>query len=181
MFVQSGFLWSSWKHDGADVRGAATHAKGLLLSVSQLMKRAFSSESVHSCVGPPLSVSQLMQRACCCRGTAAKRLSSIGSPLVSHCVNLCLCSTMTHYNILIFGCEWKLKQCHLFYYQLLLVSVDKMSTDPAECNIKVVCRFRPLNDSEEKAGSKFIVKFPQGTEDCVSIGVKNDDTFYLKT
>lgn len=43
---------------------------------------------------------------------------------------------------------------------------------PAEDSIKVVCRFRPLNDSEEKAGSKFIVKFPQGSEEnCISIGV----------
>jgi len=51
-----------------------------------------------------------------------------------------------------------------------------MSADreiPAEDSIKVVCRFRPLNDSEEKAGSKFVVKFPQGSEDnCVSIGGK---------
>lgn len=39
-----------------------------------------------------------------------------------------------------------------------------------ECSIKVVCRFRPLNDAEEKAGSKFVVKFP-GSEDCISIGV----------
>lgn len=43
---------------------------------------------------------------------------------------------------------------------------------PAEDSIKVVCRFRPLNDSEEKAGSKFIVKFPQGGEEnCISIAV----------
>uniref|UniRef100_A0A646QHZ2 Kinesin-like protein n=1 Tax=Hemiscolopendra marginata TaxID=943146 RepID=A0A646QHZ2_9MYRI len=47
-----------------------------------------------------------------------------------------------------------------------------MTTDPAECSIKVVCRFRPLNDSEEKTGSKFIVKFPTGTEECISIGGK---------
>lgn len=50
-----------------------------------------------------------------------------------------------------------------------------MSADreiPAEDSIKVVCRFRPLNDSEEKAGSKFVVKFPQGPEEnCLSIGV----------
>ncbi|XP_074031503.1 kinesin heavy chain [Leptinotarsa decemlineata] len=44
---------------------------------------------------------------------------------------------------------------------------------PAEDSIRVVCRFRPLNDSEEKAGSKFIVKFPQGSdENCISIGGK---------
>lgn len=43
---------------------------------------------------------------------------------------------------------------------------------PAEDSIKVVCRFRPLNDSEERAGSKFIVKFPQGGEEnCISIAV----------
>ncbi|XP_066587811.1 kinesin heavy chain [Prorops nasuta] len=43
----------------------------------------------------------------------------------------------------------------------------------AEDSIKVVCRFRPLNDSEEKAGSKFIVKFPTGGEEnCISIGGK---------
>lgn len=42
----------------------------------------------------------------------------------------------------------------------------------AEDSIKVVCRFRPLNDSEEKAGSKFIVKFPTGPdENCITIGV----------
>lgn len=46
------------------------------------------------------------------------------------------------------------------------------SDSPDECSIKVVCRFRPLNDAEEKAGSKFIVKFPQGTEECISIGGK---------
>ncbi|KAK0178999.1 hypothetical protein PV327_007827 [Microctonus hyperodae] len=43
----------------------------------------------------------------------------------------------------------------------------------AEDSIKVVCRFRPLNDSEERAGSKFIVKFPAGgDENCISIGGK---------
>lgn len=44
----------------------------------------------------------------------------------------------------------------------------------AEDSIRVVCRFRPLNDSEERAGSKFVVKFPSGSDDnCISIGVSN--------
>lgn len=44
---------------------------------------------------------------------------------------------------------------------------------PAEDSIKVVCRFRPLNDSEEKAGSKFVVKFPNTAEEnCISIAGK---------
>ncbi|EDW72378.1 uncharacterized protein Dwil_GK20895 [Drosophila willistoni] len=44
---------------------------------------------------------------------------------------------------------------------------------PAEDSIKVVCRFRPLNDSEEKAGSKFVVKFPNNPdENCISIAGK---------
>ncbi|KAA0718730.1 Kinesin-1 heavy chain [Triplophysa tibetana] len=42
--------------------------------------------------------------------------------------------------------------------------------DPAECTIKVVCRFRPLNNSEVKRGDKYIATF-QG-EDNVVIGGK---------
>ena len=38
-----------------------------------------------------------------------------------------------------------------------------------ECSIKVVCRVRPLNESEEKTGSKFVIKFP--TDDSILIGV----------
>lgn len=41
--------------------------------------------------------------------------------------------------------------------------------DTTSCSIKVVCRIRPLNESEEKAGSKFIVKFP--SEESISIAV----------
>lgn len=49
---------------------------------------------------------------------------------------------------------------------------DKPSA--AEDSIQVVARFRPLNDSEERAGSRFVVSFPQnkGQEDqFVTIGV----------
>lgn len=42
--------------------------------------------------------------------------------------------------------------------------------DPAECNIKVMCRFRPLNESEVARGDKYIAKF-QG-EDTVVIAVR---------
>ena len=37
------------------------------------------------------------------------------------------------------------------------------------CNIKVICRVRPLNDREVNAGSKFVLKFP--TEDSIIIAV----------
>nr|CAG4643016.1 EOG090X014G [Ilyocryptus agilis] len=44
---------------------------------------------------------------------------------------------------------------------------------PGEDSIRVVCRFRPLNDAEERAGSKFIVKFSPGNDDqCFSLGGK---------
>lgn len=50
---------------------------------------------------------------------------------------------------------------------------ERERENAGEDSIKVVCRFRPLNDSEEKAGSKFIVKFPSGQEEnCISIGVR---------
>jgi kinesin family protein 5 len=49
---------------------------------------------------------------------------------------------------------------------------EEKEAAPSEDSIRVVCRFRPLNDTEERTGSKFIVKFPSGTDDqCVSIGV----------
>lgn len=41
--------------------------------------------------------------------------------------------------------------------------------DPAECTIKVMCRFRPLNSSEVARGDKYIPKFTG--EDQVSISV----------
>uniref|UniRef100_A0A452RLD7 Kinesin-like protein n=1 Tax=Ursus americanus TaxID=9643 RepID=A0A452RLD7_URSAM len=43
--------------------------------------------------------------------------------------------------------------------------------DPAECNIKVMCRFRPLNESEVNRGDKYVAKF-QG-EDTVMIAVSD--------
>lgn len=37
----------------------------------------------------------------------------------------------------------------------------------------MIHRFRPLNDTEERTGSKVIVKFPSGSDDqCVSISGK---------
>ena len=56
-------------------------------------------------------------------------------------------------------------------------------SSPAEDSIKVICRFRPLNTSEEKAGSKFIVKFPSqgGSDDnACSIGVSSHHGCMLK-
>lgn len=44
-----------------------------------------------------------------------------------------------------------------------------MNSNPSECNIKVVCRFRPLNPSEERQGSQNIVSFPPGSRDSVNI------------
>lgn len=41
--------------------------------------------------------------------------------------------------------------------------------DPAECSIKVMCRFRPLNEAEILRGDKFIPKFKG--EDTVVVGV----------
>ncbi|XP_075443841.1 kinesin-1 heavy chain [Ascaphus truei] len=38
--------------------------------------------------------------------------------------------------------------------------------DPAECSIKVMCRFRPLNDSEVVRGDKYVAKF-QGEETVI--------------
>lgn len=47
--------------------------------------------------------------------------------------------------------------------------------DPAECSIKVMCRFRPLNEAEILRGDKFIPKF-KGDETVV-IGVSVRDAW----
>uniref|UniRef100_A0A8D2Q7D3 Kinesin-like protein n=1 Tax=Varanus komodoensis TaxID=61221 RepID=A0A8D2Q7D3_VARKO len=47
--------------------------------------------------------------------------------------------------------------------------------DPAECSIKVMCRFRPLNEAEILRGDKFIPKFKG--EDTVVIGVRKPYVF----
>lgn len=47
--------------------------------------------------------------------------------------------------------------------------------DPAECSIKVMCRFRPLNEAEILRGDKFIPKF-KGDETVV-IGVSGRDVW----
>lgn len=41
-----------------------------------------------------------------------------------------------------------------------------------ECNIRVVARFRPLNESEERTGSKSVVKFPPDQEGTLLISVR---------
>jgi kinesin family protein 5 len=48
----------------------------------------------------------------------------------------------------------------------------KMSVMANECNIRVMCRFRPLNKSEELIGSKMIVKFPSDSEDTAILNGK---------
>ena len=40
---------------------------------------------------------------------------------------------------------------------------------PADETIRVICRIRPLNSIEEKAGSKFVLKFP--SDETISCGV----------
>ena len=51
---------------------------------------------------------------------------------------------------------------------------DKKEEIPSEDNIRVICRFRPLNDTEERTGSKFVVKFPSGgDENVVNVAVSH--------
>ena len=46
--------------------------------------------------------------------------------------------------------------------------LEPAAAPPAECNIKVICRVRPLNSVEERAGSKFVLKL---ADETVGIGV----------
>ncbi|KAI0980262.1 hypothetical protein GJ496_009803 [Pomphorhynchus laevis] len=46
------------------------------------------------------------------------------------------------------------------------------AVNPSEFNIRVLCRFRPLNDSERRANCSAITKFPHGTDDTVFVSGK---------
>lgn len=52
-----------------------------------------------------------------------------------------------------------------------------MADASTECNIKVLCRFRPLNQSEIIRGDKFIPKFQ--ADDTVIIAVSFTSIFWL--
>lgn len=41
-----------------------------------------------------------------------------------------------------------------------------------QCGVRVLCRVRPLNEMEERAGSKFIPKI-SSDETSISVGVSN--------
>lgn len=58
---------------------------------------------------------------------------------------------------------------YFFFYRWISIRQPWKMADPAECTIKVMCRFRPLNSSEVTRGDRYIPKF-QG-EDTVVIGV----------
>lgn len=51
--------------------------------------------------------------------------------------------------------------------------------DSSECNIKVICRVRPLNDSEEKTGSKFVLKFPTEESVNIAVSINSITTFFF--
>lgn len=54
---------------------------------------------------------------------------------------------------------------------------EKPPRQEADDSIRVICRIRPLNKSEEAAGSKFVCSFPssRGQEDqMVAVGVSCD-------
>lgn len=53
-------------------------------------------------------------------------------------------------------------------------------SNPGEdCNIRVVCRVRPLNDIEKSKESKFVVKFHDDNEGQISLNVSITNIFRL--
>lgn len=61
---------------------------------------------------------------------------------------------------------------------------EEAPNQQADDSIRVICRVRPLNKSEEAAGSKFVTSFPssRGQEDqMVSVGVSTTSAFFSLT
>ena len=64
------------------------------------------------------------------------------------------------------GSRWGLHQGYLQVGRAII-------SDIFDFGKQIMHRFRPLNDTEERTGSKVIVKFPSGSDDqCVSISGK---------
>lgn len=57
----------------------------------------------------------------------------------------------------------KIKFIYFLEYNIFVMA------DASECGVKVMCRFRPLNESEQSRGDKYIPKFKG--EDTVVITV----------
>lgn len=47
-----------------------------------------------------------------------------------------------------------------------------MEADSSECNIKVVCRFRPQSQSEINSGGLVMTKYPAKSNDTTVFGVR---------
>ncbi|RWS01595.1 kinesin heavy chain-like protein, partial [Dinothrombium tinctorium] len=48
-----------------------------------------------------------------------------------------------------------------------------MEPNGSKNNVKIVCRFRPINSAEEKFGKEITVNFPSNQENIVSMGKKH--------
>lgn len=49
--------------------------------------------------------------------------------------------------------------------------INNMEGDSSECNIKVVCRFRPQSQSEVNSGGSLMTKYPSKSNDTTVFGV----------
>ena len=54
-----------------------------------------------------------------------------------------------------------------------------MEADSSECNIKVVCRFRPHSQSEVNSGGLLMTKYPAKSNDTTVFGVRRRNSIKL--
>jgi hypothetical protein len=54
-----------------------------------------------------------------------------------------------------------------------------MEADSSECNIKVVCRFRPQSQSEVNSGGLLMTKYPAKSNDTTVFGVRRRNSIKL--
>lgn len=64
-------------------------------------------------------------------------------------INQCLSASIRHVG-----------HCEAVAHRHIWLHEKQNMGDPSECNIKVVCRFRPQSEAENKAGGQVVVKFP---------------------
>ena len=74
---------------------------------------------------------------------------------------------------------WRTKSCHSTTFDVCCSTRlfedflnYNMEADSSECNIKVVCRFRPQSRSEVNSGGLVMTKYPAKSNDTTVFGVR---------
>ena len=153
----------SWRHENPKVNSRSTGCKcgSHFFQISRFLNGIYQGISLFlHC----LWIMELIGTILCTHGVSRRRFVWGNST----------CSSIDHQSSLLF--------CRLVWR--IYRDSFEMEADSSECNIKVVCRFRPQSQSEINSGGLVMSKYPSQSNDTTVFGVGNtisqflDDNFF---